>query len=41
MTDYWLDMLEVLTPIKIYTAPGMDYNIDRCRGMWSTRRATP
>lgn len=19
------------TPIKIYTAPGMDYNIDRCR----------
>ena len=31
MTDYWLDMLEVLTPIKIYTAPGMDYNIDRCR----------
>ena len=31
MTDYWLDTLEVLTPIKIYTAPGMDYNIDRCR----------
>lgn len=31
MTDYWLDMLEVLTPIRIYTAPGMDYNIDRCR----------
>ena len=31
MTDYWLDMLEVVTPIKIYTAPGMDYNVDRCR----------
>ena len=31
MTDYWLDMLEVLTPIRIYTAPGMDYNVDRCR----------
>ena len=31
MTDYWLDMLEVLTPIRIYTSPGMDYNIDRCK----------
>ena len=31
MTDYWLAMLEVVTPIKIYTAPGMDYNVDRCR----------
>lgn len=31
MTDYWIDMLELLTPISIYTAPGMEYNIDRCR----------
>lgn len=31
MTDYWVDMLELVTPIRIYTAPGMDYNIDRCR----------
>lgn len=31
MRPYWMDMLEVLTPIRIYTAPGMDYNIDRCR----------
>lgn len=31
MTDYWLDMLEVLTPIRIYTTPGMEYNIDRCK----------
>ena len=26
-----VDMLELVTPIRIYTAPGMDYNIDRCR----------
>lgn len=31
MRPYWMNMLEVLTPISIYTAPGMDYNIDRCR----------
>lgn len=31
MTDYWIDMLELLTPISVYTAPGMEYNIDRCR----------
>ena len=24
-------MLEVLTPISIYTAPGLEYNVDRCR----------
>lgn len=31
MTDYWVNLLEVLSPISIYTAPGMDYNLDRCR----------
>ena len=31
MRPYWLDMLEVLTPISIYTAPGLEYNVDRCR----------
>lgn len=31
MRPYWINMLEVVTPISIYTAPGMDYNIDRCR----------
>ena len=31
MRSYWLDMLEVLTPISIYTAPGLEYNVDRCR----------
>lgn len=31
MQSYWLDMLEVLTPISIYTAPGLEYNVDRCR----------
>lgn len=31
MRPYWMNMLEVLTPISIYTAPGMDYNVDRCR----------
>ena len=29
MRPYWLDMLEVLTPISIYTA--LEYNVDRCR----------
>lgn len=31
MRPYWLDMLEVLTPTSIYTAPGLEYNVDRCR----------
>lgn len=31
MRPYWINMLEVVTPISIYTAPGIDYNIDRCR----------
>ncbi|MBR5217949.1 MAG: replication initiation factor domain-containing protein [Oscillospiraceae bacterium] len=31
MTSYWLRVLEILTPISIFTAPGMEYNIDRCR----------
>ena len=30
-TDYWLDLLEVLTPSKIYSAPGMEYHTDRSR----------
>ena len=31
MAAYWLNMLELLTPISIYSAPGMDYNLDRCK----------
>ena len=31
MKPYWLAMLEVVTPISVYTTPGMEYNIDRCR----------
>ena len=31
MTSYWLRLLEVVTPISIFTSPGMEYNIDRCR----------
>lgn len=31
MTDYWLRLLEIVTPISIYTSPGMEYNIDRCK----------
>lgn len=31
MRPYWIAMLEVLTPISIYSAPGMEYNVDRCR----------
>lgn len=28
MCDYWLKLLEFLTPISIYTAPGMEYNLE-------------
>ncbi len=28
MQPYWLDLLSFLTPIKIYTSPGIDYNLD-------------
>lgn len=31
MRDYWLRLLEVVSPISIFTTPGMDYNLDRCR----------
>jgi len=31
MTTYWLRLLEVVTPISIFTAPGMEYNLDRCK----------
>lgn len=29
MTDYWLRVLEVVTPISIYATPGTEYNLDR------------
>ena len=28
MQDYWINLLDLLTPIKIYTAPGMEYNLE-------------
>ena len=31
MTDYWLRLLEVVSPISIFTTPGMEYNLDRCQ----------
>ena len=31
MAVYWLHMLELLTPISVFTSPGMDYNLDRCK----------
>lgn len=31
MTDYWLNFLEVVTPISVYVSPGMEYNEDRCK----------
>lgn len=31
MTAYWLRLLEVVTPISIFTSPGMEYNLDRCK----------
>lgn len=29
MTDYWTRLLTMLTPISVYTAPGVEYNLDR------------
>lgn len=31
MTDYWLNFLEIVTPISVYVSPGMEYNEDRCK----------
>lgn len=31
MTAYWLRLLEVVTPISIFTSPGMEYNLNRCK----------
>lgn len=31
MAEYWLNMLQLVSPIRIYTAPGLDYNLDRCK----------
>lgn len=28
LTDYWFELVANISPIKIYTAPGMEYNID-------------
>lgn len=31
LQPYWLAMLEVVTPIRIYTSPGTEYNLERCQ----------
>ena len=31
MTDYWLNFVEDAERISIYQAPGMEYNMDRCK----------
>ena len=31
MTDYWLRLLEMVSPISVFTTPGMEYNLDRCQ----------
>lgn len=31
MTDYWINLLEIVTPISVYVSPGMEYNVDRCK----------
>lgn len=33
MTDYWLDMLEVLTPIRIYTTPAWSTTLTAVKTM--------
>ena len=30
MTDYWINLLEILTPISIFSRPGVEYNLQRC-----------
>lgn len=30
MTPYWLNLLEILTPISVFSRPGVEYNLQRC-----------